>query len=215
LSFGLTAPLVTKADGGKFGKTESGAIWLTADRTSPYNFYQFWLNTADADVIRFLKIFTFLAKDAIDALEQTHAADPGKREPHRALAWEATRLMHGETEAGHAKAAAQALFSGEIGHLPEATLRDVFANVPSSNHPKAQLDSRSEVGGGVSVLDLLVSTGLAQSKREAKEFLAGGSVTINGRKAAPDDRLGITDLLHGSLIALRRGKKHWHLTRWE
>jgi tyrosyl-tRNA synthetase len=209
LAFGLTAPLVTKSDGGKFGKTESGAIWLTADRTSPYAFYQFWLNSADADVIRFLKIFTFLPREQIEALEQAHAKDPGQREPHRALARDVTTRMHGPTEAQHAEAAAKALFSGEIAHLPEATLRDIFADVPSSQHSKAQLS-----GEGVGLMDLLVETKLAQSKREAKEFLAGGSVTINGRKAAPDDRLKAQDLLHGSLIALRRGKKHWHLTRW-
>jgi tyrosyl-tRNA synthetase len=208
LAFGLTAPLVTKSDGGKFGKTESGAIWLTADRTSPYNFYQFWLNADDADVVRFLKIFTFKPREEIDALEKSHAQNPGAREPHRALARTVTAMLHGETEAQHAEGAAKALFSGEIAHLPQDTLRDVFANVPSSDHPKASL------AAGVPILDLLVSTTLAQSKREAKEFLGNGSVTVNGRKVGVDDKLGTADLLHGSLIALRRGKKFWHLTRW-
>jgi tyrosyl-tRNA synthetase len=208
LAFGLTAPLITKADGGKFGKTESGAIWLTADRTSPYAFYQFWLNADDADVIKYLRTFTFLSPEEIAALESSHVQNPGAREPQRALARLVTAMMHGETEAQHAEAAAKALFSGEIAQLPEATLRDVFANVPSSNQPLVQL------AAGVPILDLLVTTGLAQSKREAKEFLGTGSVTLNGRKVGPDDKATPSDLLHGSLIALRRGKKHWHLTRW-
>ena len=207
-AFGLTAPLITKADGGKFGKTESGAIWLTADRTSPYAFYQFWLNADDADVIKYLKTFTFLSQDEIAALEAAHAKNPGAREPQRALARAVTTMMHGDTEASHAEAAAKALFSGEIAQLPEATLRDVFANVPSSQQPKTQL------AAGVPILDLLVTTGLAQSKREAKEFLGTGSVTLNGRKVGPEDKAMPSDLLYGSLIALRRSKRHWHLTRW-
>jgi tyrosyl-tRNA synthetase len=208
LAFGLTAPLVTKADGGKFGKTESGAIWLTADRTSPYNFYQFWLNADDADVIKFLKIFTLLPQDRIEALAAAHASNPGAREPHRELAREVTSLLHGPTEALQAEGAAKALFSGEIAGLPAALLADVFANVPSSTHAKSQLEA------GVPIQDLLVETKLAQSKREAKEFLASGSVSVNGRKVGAEDRLKTADLLHGSMIALRRGKKNWHLTRW-
>jgi tyrosyl-tRNA synthetase len=206
----LTAPLVTKADGGKFGKTEAGAVWLTADRTSPYAYYQFWLNAMDADVIRFLKIFTFLSQEEIDALAHSLATNPGAREAQRALAREATALLHGPTERDHAEAAAKALFSGDISGLPEAMLREVLSSAPSSNHSRASLE-----GDGVPILDLLVSTGLAASKREAKEFLASGSVAINGRKAGPDDRVKTSDLLHGSLIALRRGKKNWHLTCWQ
>ncbi|MDX2148807.1 MAG: tyrosine--tRNA ligase [Planctomycetota bacterium] len=208
-AYGITAPLVTKADGGKFGKTETGAIWLTPERTSPYAYYQFWLNAADADVPKFLRTFTIMQRDEVEALEATHAADPGKREAHRALARHATALLHGEAEAAHAEAAGQALFSGDVAGLPERTLREVLANVPSSTHAKTTLE-----GEGVPLLDLLLSTQLASSKREAKDFLAAGSVTINGRKAGADDRVKTSDLLHGSMIAIRRGKKNWHLTTW-
>ncbi|MFA6044974.1 MAG: tyrosine--tRNA ligase, partial [Phycisphaerales bacterium] len=131
-AFGLTWPLVTKSDGGKFGKTESGAIWLTADRTSPYAFYQFWLNSADADIPKFLKFFTLLPREQVEALEATHAAEPGKRETHRELARHMTALLHGQAACDEAENAAKALFSGEVAGLPEATLREVFSQVPSS-----------------------------------------------------------------------------------
>lgn len=213
-AFGLTAPLVTKADGGKFGKTESGAIWLSAGRTSPYAYYQFWLNAADADVGKFLRNFTLLPQEEILALEAAHAKDPGAREPHRALARAATALLHGTTEMELAERAAKALFSGDIAGLPEATLVEALAAAPATEHDKALLSADSGGGVGIPLVDLLTQTTLAKSKREAREFLASGSVSVNGRKAGPDDRLAAADLLHGSLIALRRGKKSWHLTRW-
>jgi len=199
---------VTKSDGGKFGKTETGAIWLTAERTSPYTYYQFWLNAADADVGRFLRIFTLLSRQEIEALEAEHAKDPGARAPHRALAREATRLLHGATEMEHAEKAAKALFSGEVAELPEALLNEVLSAAPATDHDKALL------GAGVSLLDLLPQTSLAKSKSEAREFLGSGSVSVNGQKAGADKKLSTSDLLHGRLIALRRGKKNWHLTRW-
>jgi tyrosyl-tRNA synthetase len=208
-AFGLTAPLVTKADGGKFGKTESGAVWLTRDRTSPYAYYQFWLNAADADAPRFLRFFTLLEQDQIAALEAAHTRDPGARELHRTLAREATTLLHGAAEADLAERAARALFSGEIADLPEATLAEALASAPGTDHDKALL------GAGVPLLDLLPQTSLAKSKSEAREFLASGSVSVNGVKAAHDRKLIASDLLHGKLIALRRGKKSWHLTRWQ
>lgn len=208
LAFGLTWPLVTKSDGGKFGKTESGAVWLTADRTSPYAYYQFWLNATDADAANWLKVFTFLSREEIDAITTAHAADPGRREAQRRLAQEATKILHGQAAMEQAEAAGKALFSGEIAHLDAPTLADVFANVPTSEHALERL------AAGADPLDLLVETGLAASRREGREFLANGSVTINGRKITPLERLSTTDLLHGSLIAIRRGKKAWHLTRW-
>lgn len=208
-TFGLTNPLVTKSDGGKFGKTESGAVWLTAARTSPYAMYQFWLNTSDEDIVRFLKLFTLLSREEIAELETAHAERPGAREAHRALAHHATTLVHGEAEAINAAKAAKALFSGEIADLPRELLTEVFAEIPSSDHPRASLD-----GEGVSLTDFLVETGLAKSKRESREFLANGSVSINGTKAGVDHTLSASDLLHNEIIALRRGKKAWHLTRW-
>jgi tyrosyl-tRNA synthetase len=207
-AFGLTAPLVTRADGGKFGKTETGAIWLTADRTSPYAFYQFWLNTDDKDLARYLRLFTFLTPEEVGSLEAAHEKDPGGRPAHRALARHMTELVHGQAERVQAEAAAQALFSGELASLSATTLSEVFASVPASDHDKTQL------GGGVSLVDLLAQTTLAKSKREAREFLQSGSVQLNGRKVGPDDKATSADLLHGSVIALRRGRKSWHLTRW-
>ncbi len=216
-AFGFVAPLVTKADGGKFGKTESGAVWLTAARTSPYAYYQFWLNASDDDVGPpqadgrggWLRKFTLLPRDEIESVEREHADAPGKRLAQRTLAREATRLLHGDEEMQQAEAAGKALFSGEIAGLPEATLRDVFAEVPSSEHAKATL-----AGEGADLVELLVETGLAKSKREAREFIANGSVSVNGEPAGEGRRLTEGDLLHGSMAALRRGKKAWHVTRW-
>ncbi len=209
LTFGLTCPLVTKADGGKFGKTETGAIWLTRERTSPYAMYQFWLNVSDEDVVKFLKLFTLLDKGAIEALAKSHTEKPGMREAHRALAHHATALLHGEDEALAAANAAKALFSGAVAELPKDLLEEVLAEVPSSEHAQSALE-----GEGAAVLDILLDTKLAKSKREAREFLTNGSVSVNGNKVGLEDRLTTTDLLHGEMIALRRGKKAWHVTRW-
>lgn len=208
-AFGLTWPLVTKADGGKFGKTESGAIWLTAERTSPYAFYQFWLNAADADVIRFLKIYTFLTREEIASLEATQAADPGRREAQRALARHMTEMLHGPTERDLAEAAARALFTGDIAHLPLATLEEALAAAPATDHPKSALE-----GTGVALVDIVAQTTLAKSKSEARTLLAQNSISVNGHKAAADARLTTASLLHGKIIALRRGAKAWHITRW-
>ena len=217
-AFGLTWPLVTKTDGTKFGKTESGAIWLTAPRgpgdhsparTSAYAYYQFWLNAADADAERFLKTFTLLSTDEIAGLMVEQAANPGGRPAQRALARAATDLLHGEAVRTQAEQAAAALFSGEIAGLALDTLTEVFAALPTTEHAKAGLG-----GDGLSVLDLLAQTPLVQSKGQAKQALQEGSVSVNGRKVGPADRVGVGDLLHGQIIALRRGKKSWHITRW-
>ena len=209
-SHALTWPLITKADGTKFGKTESGAVWLTKERTSPYAFYQFWLNSADADVVKFLKTFTVLSHDEINTLAAAHAADPGRREAHRALARHMTQMLHGRDELARAEAAAGALFSGEVASLDLATLTEVFASVPSSTHNKAELAAE-----GLPIIDLLAQTTLAKSKREAREHLSTGAVTLNGEKVDENARLTPTKLLHASLALLRRGKKSWHVTRWE
>ncbi len=211
--FGLTVPLVTKADGGKFGKTESGAVWLTADRTSPYAYYQFWLNTLDADVVRFLRIFTLLDEAEINALAEAHAANPGAREAHRALAREATTLLHGKAEMDHAEAAARALFSGDVRSIPPHMMAEVFAAAPTSEHDRQQLS-----GEGVALVEVLATT-IADSKGQARKLLEQGAITVNGDKADLDRRLTSADLLGGEggtggVIALRRGKKTWHITRW-
>lgn len=208
-AFALTAPLVTRSDGGKFGKSEAGAVWLSPERTSPYAFFQFWLNTEDADVVRYLKLFTFYDEGRITELAASHQKDPGQREAHRALARHMTELVHGTTERAHAEAAASALFSGEVTTLPLPVLNEIFAAVPTTTHLKQEL-----AGEGLPLVDLLAKTTLASSKREARELLQNGSVSLNGRKAKVDDRIRSEDLLHGEILALRRGKKSWHLTRW-
>ena len=211
--FGITAPLITKADGTKFGKTESGAVWLTADRTSPYAFHQFWLNASDADAGKYLRWFTFLTREEIEKIEAEHAEAPQQRLAQKTVADEMTRLMHGEDELERARAAAGALFSGDVAGLDEQLLEEVFVDVAGSEHPVSSLE-----GEGVLLLDLLPETSLAGSKREAREFLSNGSVSVNGTKvdkeSALEHRLGPADLLHGRMILIRRGKKTWHATRW-
>ncbi len=208
-SFGLTAPLVAKADGGKFGKTETGAVWLTAVRTSPYAYYQFWLNSSDDDAANWIKVFTFLTKDEIDSLTARHAENPGKRELQRTLAQNATEILHGTAAKDNAEVAGKALFSGEIGTLDQQTMLEVFASVPTTDHAKA------DFGDGLDMVEMLKSTGLASSNREARDFLKEGSVSINGQKIDGDTKITESHLLHGSFIAIRRGKKKWHMTRWK
>jgi tyrosyl-tRNA synthetase len=210
--YGITAPLITKADGTKFGKTESGSVWLTADRTSPWAFHQFWLNASDEDAGRFLRFFTFLDRPAIEELERRHAEAPHERIAQRALASEVTRMMHGEDELTRVESAARALFGGSVRDLEEDMLDAVFADVGSSDHGRAALED------GVMLVELLPETPLAGSRREARAFLKAGSVSINGEKIAGEDAvqraLGTADLLHGRTILLRRGKKAWHCTQW-
>jgi tyrosyl-tRNA synthetase len=207
--YGLTAPLVTKADGGKFGKSEAGAVWLTADRTSPYAFYQFWLGTLDADACRYLKIFTLLPADRIDALVAEHEKDPGARAAHRALAAHMTELVHGAEAREQAEAASKALFSGDVRGLSEQTLAEVFESAPATVHELALLE-----GEGLALADFLVTASVAKSKREAREFLTTGAVSVNGEKMGPDSRLVAAQLLHGKLALIRRGRKTWHIARF-
>lgn len=215
LSFGFTAPLLTKADGGKFGKTETGAIWLSHKRpsgapgTSPYAYYQFWLNTSDADVRKYLCIFTDLPLDEIKSLCAQHEAEPHLRLAQRTLAQHATSLLHGEKAMHAAEDAARALFSGEVSALDADTLDEVFAAVASTTHDREALLT------GAPLVDILAETSLAKSKREAREHLTSGAVSVNGEKADPDRVLALHDLLHERVILLRRGKKSWHVTRWE
>ncbi|HVU01875.1 MAG TPA: tyrosine--tRNA ligase [Polyangiaceae bacterium] len=207
--FGLTAPLVTKADGSKFGKSEAGAIWLTADRTSPYAFYQFWLGTLDADVERYLKIFTLLPRERIEALVAEHRANPGARAAHRALAAHVTELVHGADAREQAEAASAALFSGNVAGLSEATLDEVFATAPATEHAMSEL-----AGEGTPLVDFLVAAGVAKSKREAREHLGSGAVSVNGVKMDPESRLVRAALLHDKVALVRRGKKTWHVARF-
>jgi tyrosyl-tRNA synthetase len=208
-AFGVTAPLVTRSDGRKFGKSEQGAIWLSPDRTSPYAFYQYWINVPDADAVPFLRRFTLLAREETEATEARHARVPHERIAQRALARHLTELLHGADELRRVEAASEALFGGALEGLDAATLAEVFADVPHSEHDAGLLS-----GEGASLTGLLADTPLASSKRQAREFLDGGAIWVNGRRAERERRLTAADLLPGGLILLRRGKKQWHATRW-
>jgi tyrosyl-tRNA synthetase len=208
-SFALTGTLVVKADGTKFGKSETGAIWLTADRTSPYAFHQFWLNTDDNDVVGYLKRFTFLTRDEIASLEQEVATNPGGRAAQRKLADEVTTWLHGADACARANAAARALFSGDVRELDAATVAEVFSDVPSSTWSISELSAQA-----VDAVTVLVTTGLATSNRQAREFLSAGSVLVNGSKIDADASFGVADLMFGDTLLVRRGKKNWHLARW-
>lgn len=205
--YGMTVPLITKADGTKFGKTESGAVWLDPKKTSPYAFYQFWLNTADADVYKFLRFFTFLPVDRIAEIEATDKASGGKPEAQRILAEEATRLVHGEIALLAARRITECLFSGQLADLTENDLEQLAQD----GMPGIALDSAAD-----SLIDALASAGLAKSKSEARTFIQGGSVTVNGIKTESlDHRLVGDDRLYGRFTILRRGKKQYAMLRWQ
>ncbi len=204
--YGMTVPLITKADGTKFGKTESGAIWLDPKKTSPYAFYQFWLNTADADVYKFLKFFTFLPVDRINEIEAADQASGGKPQAQRILAEEATRLVHGEVALLAARRITESLFSGQLADLTENDLEQLAQD----GMPGVQID-----GANGSLIDALVAAGLAKSKSEARSFIQNGSVAINGAKAeALDHQIAGEERLYGRFTILRRGKKNYGLVSW-
>jgi tyrosyl-tRNA synthetase len=207
-TFGLTAPLITKADGGKFGKTESGAVWLHADLTSPYAFYQFWLNADDADVPKFLKVYTLLEHEQIEELCKAHAENPGARTAHRALAAHITELVHGKEGLEQAESATQALFSGNVSGLSKEMLDEVFGNAPSATIERSKL-----AGEGLLLVDFLVETQVVKSKREARELLSTNAILVNGRRGALEDRINEEWLLHGEVALVRRGRKTWHVVR--
>jgi len=209
-AFGLTTPLVTKSDGGKFGKTETGAIWLDQSRTSAYAFYQFWINTPDADVVKFLKIFTFLDPEEISRLSAEHEANPGARTAHRALAEQVTELVHGADGLEQARHATQALFSGDVASLPRATLEELFQSAPTVTLPKARLE-----GEGIAAVDFLVEASVVKSKREARELLSSNAIMISARKAELETRVTTDWLLFGEIALIRRGRKNWHVARFE
>ena len=210
---GITNPLVTASDGSKIGKTEDGAIWLDAERTSPYAFHQYWLNVPDEDAGKFLRWFTFLDHPSIEAIEAEHAEAPHQRAAQHALADAMTELFHGSDNVTRCNEAAKALFGGDIKSLDETMLAEVFAEVPAGEFAKTSLG-----GEAASLVELLPETELCKSKREAREFLQNGSVAINGEKISGDNAVSRVltgdDLLHGTTILLRRGKKAWFATRW-
>ena len=204
--FGMTLPLVTKADGTKFGKTESGAVWLDAKKTSPYAFHQFWLNTADADVYRFLRYFSFLSVAKIEEIEAADKASAGKPEAQRVLAEQMTGLVHGKAACDAAQRIGQSLFSGSVDALTESD----FEQLAQDGVPGVTLERT-----GAGLIDALAAAGLARSKSEARTFVQSGSVTVNGRKAdALDHRFSDAERLFGRFTLLKRGKKNYALIRW-
>jgi len=205
-AYGLTVPLITKSDGAKFGKTESGAIWLDAKKTSPYAFYQFWLNTADADVYRFMRFFTFLSVEEIDAIEAADKSSGQKPEAQRILAEQATELVHGKAALEAARRISQSLFSGSLESLTESD----FEQLAQDGVPGVTLEKSAS-----SLIDALVAAKLAKSKSEARGFLQSGSVTINGNKAdALDHQFSDEERLFGRFSLLRRGKKNYAMVNW-
>jgi tyrosyl-tRNA synthetase len=203
--YGLTLPLITKADGTKFGKTEGGAVWLDPKKTSVYRFYQFWINTADADVIRYLKFFTFLPQDEIASLEQKHQANPGAREAHKALAKAATDLIHGESATAEALRASEILFGGNLEGVTESTFNEIVGEVPTRDLEKAKLE-----GAGFPLVELLVTSGLSASKGQARKDVEGGGVNVNNVRETNFQRaITTTDLLFSKHILLRKGKKNY------
>ncbi|MBO5443895.1 MAG: tyrosine--tRNA ligase [Muribaculaceae bacterium] len=210
-AYALTCPLITKADGGKFGKTESGNIWLDARYTSPYKFYQFWLNVGDADAEKYLKIFTFLSREEIEALAAEHAKDPGMRPLQKRLAEEVTVMVHGREAYDAAVAASKILFSNsaveELHALDEQTLLDIFEGVPRFEISRKKLEE------GIPVLDFLaVDTAVFPSKAEARKMIQGNGVSINKEKVTdPAMTVGTDLLLGGKYILAQRGKKSYYL----
>ncbi|HUH11563.1 MAG TPA: tyrosine--tRNA ligase [Longimicrobiales bacterium] len=206
---GIVLPLITTASGVKFGKTEAGAVWLDPERTSPYRFYQFWLNQDDADAARYLRYFTLLPRGAIEELDAALAERPQEREAQRTLAREVTRAVHGPEGLRRAQEATQALFGGELSGLSGGEIEDIFADVPSSELPRTELE-----GEGKALVDLLAEGGVASSKSDARRSLEQGGIYLNAVRVDDDARrITAADALHGRFLVLRKGKKSYHLVR--
>ncbi|HDW7686121.1 TPA: tyrosine--tRNA ligase [Staphylococcus aureus] len=205
-AYGLTIPLVTKSDGKKFGKSESGAVWLDAEKTSPYEFYQFWINQSDEDVIKFLKYFTFLGKEEIDRLEQSKNEAPHLREAQKTLAEEVTKFIHGEDALNDAIRISQALFSGDLKSLSAKELKDGFKDVP-------QVTLSNDT---TNIVEVLIETGISPSKRQAREDFNNGAIYINGeRQQDVNYALAPEDKIDGEFTIIRRGKKKYFMVNYQ
>jgi len=204
-AYGATLPLVTKSDGQKFGKTEGGAIWLDAEKTSPYQFYQFWVNTDDNDVVRFLKYFTFISHEEIERLEQEVKQQPEKREAQKVLAREVTKLVHGEEALQSSLNITAALFSGNIQELTRTEIEEAFKDVPSTTLEQDDM----------ALVDLLIAVGAAPSKRQARQDIESGAVTVNGVRIQQVEAV-VNELgrLGESYLIVRRGKKNYYLVKF-
>lgn len=207
--FGITSPLLTKSDGTKMGKTESGAVWLDADKTSPYQFYQYWFNVDDEDAGKCLRFLTELPQAEIEALDESRKSDPAKRESQMALATELTRLVHGEHGLKTAEQAKQIFFGGgSLEGLDGKALEQIFADVPSCELPRA------DFGAGFSLVDALAASGLCKSKGEARRTIQEGGANVNNERVKDTEaKLTKEDLVTDSIVVLRRGKKKYALLR--
>ncbi len=208
--YGMTCPLLTKTDGSKMGKTESGAIWLSAKRTSPYKFYQYWLNVADEDTGTCLRFLTELERSEIEALDESRVSAPQQRASQKKLAEELTRLIHGSAGLTAALQATEIFFGAEIENLDDRQLIDIFADVPSCELPAAEL-----TGEGLGLMDALVKSGLMKSNGEARRGIKQGGIYINNRRVGEiDRRLTPADLTSETVVVLRSGKKKYALLRF-
>ncbi|PCF48469.1 tyrosine--tRNA ligase [Staphylococcus delphini] len=205
-AYGFTIPLVTKADGKKFGKSESGTVWLDPEKTSPYEFYQFWINTSDDDVIKFLKYFTFLSKAEIEALEKSVAEEPHLRKAQTTLAEEVTRFIHGEDALAEAQRISQALFKGDLKSLSAEEIKAGFKDVP-------QVTLSNET---TNLVDTLVETKISSSKRQAREDITNGAIYINGeRQQDLEYTLSSDDRYDDTFTIIRRGKKKYFMVNYQ
>ena len=208
--FGLTLPLITNSDGTKFGKTAEGAVWLDADKTSVYRFYQFWMRTDDLDALRYLKYFTFFSQEEIQSIAARHAQAPERRTAQKALAKHVTKLIHGAESTQNAGKASEILFGGALQGVCAEALQELVNEIPSVALPKAKIHSACLLA------DLLVAAQLAPSKGQARRDIAGGGVNLNNaRQTDPQRIVSLNDLLFGRFLLLRKGKKHYVLARFE
>ncbi len=203
--FGLTLPLITNADGSKFGKTVAGAVWLDPRRTSVYRFYQFWIRTDDRDVVRMLKFFTFLTREEIEELERQHLQQPEARAAHKALARSVTDLIHGPQATAEALRASDILFGGELAGISEATFQDIVGEVPTKPVEKAKLE-----GAGAPLAELIALSALSSSKGQARKDIEGGGIYLNNlRETDPLRAVTANDFLFGKYLLLRKGKRNY------
>jgi tyrosyl-tRNA synthetase len=208
-AYGVVFPLLTSATGAKFGKTEEGTVWLDPDLTSPYRFYQFWLNTDDRDVVPYLKTFTLLDRNSVDEMAAAVEEKPHERRAQKALAADVTRRVHGETGLANARQATEVLFGGALAGLSGREIADIFSEIPSSELPRSRLQ-----GDGMPILDLLAESGVASSKGDGRRSIQGGGVYLNNIRVEDVDRLVTeSDALEGRFLVLRKGKKSYHLAR--
>lgn len=204
--FGLTVPLITKADGTKFGKTAGGAVWLDPEKTTPYQFYQFWINTDDRDVIKFIKYFTFLDEEEIAYLEEQVATNPGKREAQKRLAEEMTTFVHGPEALKQAEKITQSLFSGDVKQLTTADIEQGFKDVPTYETEKTDIP----------LVDLLVNASISSSKRQAREDIKNGAIYINGdRNQNIEHVITAEDRMEDQFTIIRRGRRNYFLIKYK